>query len=676
MNNGRVSRILVSLIVVILCLSSITVLKVKAQEPDIIIIQADGSIDGTNKIKREGNTYTLTSDIYFDSTTLHPPIFILKDNITLNGAGHTIEGRGGGIGIHLQGKQNVEVKNFIVKDFGTGISLFIAPAYDPIIGERPIAKNNKIINNTITSKYWGIELSKATGTVVANNTIISTDPKYGADLNDCNYTTFYNNKFYGGSLTGVVSNNEIYNNTIDDKPLEVLIGKSNKVIDGAGQVVLLNCNNIEIKNVVQTNDLRETIQLFNTNNSKITNNKGRITLSKSNHNIISNNYITEIGSINSFTYPAILIEKSNHNSVFDNYITKCESYGIGLDRSEFNKVYRNFIVDCSVGVRLIGSNNNSVYQNNLKRNSYGVYLSFERSHESPWNKYNSIYENIISFSSQGLTLSASDDNIVFRNSFSNCTEYGIVLFCADRCTFYNNNFVFNRLDVGEDHTVWTGLGFEEYYGQNNTWSKGDVGGNYWKIFGGGDQDGDGFGDSSHLIYEDITDFYPLIDPVNISIPLILVVSFEEAISYANGESANSLLGNYSLSGRIGEELLVDSSGNQGYLMWLSSDGRLFEVDYLNGLVLGEVGEVLGDISWVSQDGEYIWNLDFVVGDNYWILAKDGAVLVHNLPEDEGLAVFNFLFSEYGMYLLVSIIVIFVILGLGIFVYFKKYRRKT
>jgi len=81
-------------------LSTSTTQYVKA-EPITIYIRADGSVEpSTAPIRRDGNTYTFTGDIY-------GLIVVEKDNIVINGAGYTLQGAGSGTGIDLSGRTDV-----------------------------------------------------------------------------------------------------------------------------------------------------------------------------------------------------------------------------------------------------------------------------------------------------------------------------------------------------------------------------------------------------------------------------------------------------------------------------------------------------------------------------------------------------------------------------------------
>jgi parallel beta-helix repeat protein len=516
-----------TLISVLLCSAiSITpcVRFASAQDFEAITIQADGSIEGTDKIQQNENVYTLTSDIHCSVDTAEALIFILKDNIILDGAGYTISSEGNGIGIHMGSRQNVVVKDFNIQNFGTGISFGFA-TNNPIMESGPppyiLAQNNQIINNKITSYYWGIDLAHANATIISDNIITSTNPKYGVSLGNCNFTSFFNNKLYGGSLyLGISNQNLIIDNTIDGKSLMVLNQESNKIIDGAGQVILQECSNITVTNVNPSVDLRVAIQLFDTNNSKIVNCSGRTTLSNSHYNILSNNFLSGIGSIGYDSQPAITLSASDFNLIFENQITKCDGEGISLTGSDLNHIYNNVVSDCDVGIWLLGSNNNSLYQNILESNSFGIKLAFDMfASIIPFSYNNSIFENTINSCDQGVHLFSADENRVFRNSISNCTAYGIFLCCADGNMFYSNNFLANNMQVYEEHSVWTGMGFEDYFSENNTWDAGSsIRGNFWSDYNGTDTDDDGMGDTPYIIDAYNQDNYPVIFPFEIPPP--------------------------------------------------------------------------------------------------------------------------------------------------------------
>jgi parallel beta-helix repeat protein len=94
----------------------------RAKAVETIYIKDDGSIDPSNaSIMRNGDLYTLTGNItsgYYDG------IVIERSNMTLDGAGYTIQG--GWMGISFDGRSNITIKNIRIKDFYYGIYFYHA----------------------------------------------------------------------------------------------------------------------------------------------------------------------------------------------------------------------------------------------------------------------------------------------------------------------------------------------------------------------------------------------------------------------------------------------------------------------------------------------------------------------------------------------------------------------
>ncbi len=121
----------------------------------IISINSDGIVEGTDKIQRDGDVYTLLDDISVG-------IFIQKSNITFDGAGFTIRGAGqGGMGIDLSNNPgSVTIKNVQIRDFDTGIKIVNT-------------NNNKIIGNYFVNCFLGIDIkSYPNDVIIENNTFV------------------------------------------------------------------------------------------------------------------------------------------------------------------------------------------------------------------------------------------------------------------------------------------------------------------------------------------------------------------------------------------------------------------------------------------------------------------------------------------------------------------------
>jgi parallel beta-helix repeat protein len=157
------------------------------QASSTIYIRADGSIEPltANITRDEFNiTYTFTDNNY-DS------IVIERDNITLDGAGFTLEALSGD-GIDISGRSNVTIKNMTIYRCGQQASWVNGIRLD-------YSYNNTIFNvSIINTRGVGINLEYSSGNSIHHN------------LFENNYLTLY-------QTTG----NMIYNNTFVNTLIEL-----------------------------------------------------------------------------------------------------------------------------------------------------------------------------------------------------------------------------------------------------------------------------------------------------------------------------------------------------------------------------------------------------------------------------------------------------------------------
>jgi parallel beta-helix repeat protein len=143
-----------------------------------VYIRADGYIDPSDApIQRYGDIYTLAGDITSDADGL----IIERNNMTLNGEGHTIQGQGEGNGISIFGLTNVTITNVKIEMHSSGIRLSDSSYINiskSTIANNSIAgisvagsSNNCILANNITENgYAGIVLTMSwNGTVFKNH---------------------------------------------------------------------------------------------------------------------------------------------------------------------------------------------------------------------------------------------------------------------------------------------------------------------------------------------------------------------------------------------------------------------------------------------------------------------------------------------------------------------------
>jgi parallel beta-helix repeat protein len=139
--------------------------KFLASIPAAYYIRSDGSVDpATPLIQRNENIYTFTNNIPISSFV--DGLVIERDNIVVNGASHTLQGSGKGIGITLQGRNNVTIRNTIITAFTIGIRI-----YDSM--------ENNISSNTITANnFFGVELCRSSTNSISKNSVTNNN-RYG-----------------------------------------------------------------------------------------------------------------------------------------------------------------------------------------------------------------------------------------------------------------------------------------------------------------------------------------------------------------------------------------------------------------------------------------------------------------------------------------------------------------
>ncbi|MBE0511414.1 right-handed parallel beta-helix repeat-containing protein [Candidatus Bathyarchaeota archaeon] len=165
---------------------------------ETIYIRADGSVEGTDKIQREGNVYTFTGNI-------NDSIVVERDNIVVDGAGYTLQGTGNGKGISLTSRSNVFIRNMEIEGFREGIFL-------------NGSSNNIISGNYITNNFLGIWFWLASNNTISGNNI--TANKRGVALGGSV------SAFEQGSHYNNISGNNIINNDVGIH----FFGSSNKII--------------------------------------------------------------------------------------------------------------------------------------------------------------------------------------------------------------------------------------------------------------------------------------------------------------------------------------------------------------------------------------------------------------------------------------------------------------
>jgi parallel beta-helix repeat protein len=214
-----------------------------------------------------------------------------------------------GMGIEINAS-NVEISGFTLQN---SVGIMIMPFFKD-------TNNNTISGNIFKVDEFGLG---------------------GVTIFISNYSTVSDNSFFNCGLWMIESHqNTIKNNTVNGKPLVYFEDASDKVIDNAGQVILIGCNNISIKNLELSNTLFG-IQLIDTVNCLISDND------------FSNNAI--VG----------LLFNSSHNNISGNIFSKNVA-GLTFGDCKSNKISRNSFENNGFGLVFMISSCNHISYNNFK----------------------------------------------------------------------------------------------------------------------------------------------------------------------------------------------------------------------------------------------------------------------------------------------------------------------
>jgi len=326
-----------------------------------IYINADGTVEGTDKIQQEGNVYILTGNIY-------DPIVVKKDNIIVDGGNYTLQGTGTGHGIELSDRKNVKVKNFEINQFEIGI--YIYDYSEP--------RNDTISANIITNNTYGIYIEHSHNNTISGNSI--TNNEHGIYFLESRFNMLRNNILSNNHYSFDIHNTRFVNdvdtsNLVDGKPIIYWVNQQDRTVPSeAGYVALINCRYITIRNLTLANNGQGILLASTTDstiaNNTITKNENGIWLYTSSNNTISENTLTnnDWGIRIQGGYPTY----APNNKVCGNTITNNKEYGIIIIDSVDNSIYGNNIANNEYGIHIPGFmeiTNNTIHHNNFINNT-------------------------------------------------------------------------------------------------------------------------------------------------------------------------------------------------------------------------------------------------------------------------------------------------------------------
>lgn len=310
-----------------------------ANDGDIIFVYDDSSpyyenivIDKRISLIGE-NKYTTI----IDGSKKDDVVRILEDGVKIEG--FTIRNSEKAFekaGIVVMHSNNVVIENNIIADNGDqGIRIYAS--------NNVVIRKNIIANNT----YYGIWLYYSKNNSIINNKFINN----GIVLRESPFAFFFHH---------------IENNTVNGKRLYYHYNRKNfEIDDKAGQIILVNCSNVSIKNIKISHasigiQLTYSSHISILNGSFCDNNLNGIRLYYSNNNTISFNYLAE----NGWSGLSLWFSSNNlisHNTIDGNAYDNAEI----LFSSNGNRIVANIISNSQYGIGFRETNGNILRFNNI-----------------------------------------------------------------------------------------------------------------------------------------------------------------------------------------------------------------------------------------------------------------------------------------------------------------------
>ncbi len=435
-----------------------------------ITIKTDGSIEGTDKIQRDIDTYLFNGSITGS-------IIVERDNIIIDGAGNILLAESdNGVGVDIRNRKNVTIVNLVITGFLGRCGILLVSSADCNIirnkfndnfisiemtgnsSRNKIAENliqncgvgmeiysvrpgsdNAILENEVVNSSVGMQIKNFVNTSIVGNRIISNT--FGLGLGVGSDSIAKNNMMINNTYGFRAFNVEAVNvdvdtsNTVNEKPIIYWVNEHDKTVpDGVCYVAIIRCTGITVNNLDLGGNL-EGVFLGSSTNSTITNNK---------------------------------------------------------------------LSECLFGINLDASSNNTISGNTITRNENGIQLRWSSLNNNIWG--NDITANTVT----GVYLADSAENKILENNIAN-SERGVYTEYCGTNIIHHNNFVNNTKQ-------WSDVGFAPWSIpltiSISVWDDGKQG-NYWNDYTGTDSNGDGIGDTPYIVGTNNTDRYPLLKSVAI-----------------------------------------------------------------------------------------------------------------------------------------------------------------
>jgi len=241
-------------LILLLCTFWVAVLNTRvAKAENKIYIREDGSVEGTNAIHQDGDTYTLLANI-FDKG-----LIVEKSDIVIDGNGHTISTPPAfdGTNVMLTQLSNVTIKGLVIKDGYIGICIVDCTRVTVSGNNVSIGDPNffyiaaairlegggfhSMVDNTITDSQVGVWITESShdNRIYHNNFLNNKYSVFGAE--DATYVTQWDNgypsggnywsNYDGADIYSGVYQNETGSDGIGDTPYVFVVGNETLFTD-------------------------------------------------------------------------------------------------------------------------------------------------------------------------------------------------------------------------------------------------------------------------------------------------------------------------------------------------------------------------------------------------------------------------------------------------------------
>lgn len=445
-------------------------------------------------------------------------------------------------------RYGVKIENVTVPFVLRGLIINGAGELDGAAIRIGFAAGGMIEDCTIASSANGIEIASSTDIAVRNNVLYvqglglsvtgESPDEYRHAIEPSNLLNDLPIHYYYGLDGDRIEGIETRHLTVAASRNVTVIG--NSVLDGDGINLAYVTDSTVTANVVGRNNNVPTghaIHLYESERNLVTANLVKnarlagIQLTLSSDNEITDNYlgvddtgIRLIGSTGNLVsenellgcYTAVwLAGGSEDNRIDGNIIVGKVSadgdrrQGIVLDLASGNRIERNAMTECEIGVTLEAqATHNEIVDNTIVSGGYGIFVS---------GSYNEVGGNLVTQQSRGILFPETYGKSITRgNTFTGNVLADNGGHLSTNLDSESNAFTENVfLDVRRD-----GVALVLDYGTGNLWTVDGVG-NYWGGEAVEDENGDGYGDSP-MVLGAIEDDAPLasIDPAELRVGVL------------------------------------------------------------------------------------------------------------------------------------------------------------